>query len=72
MEKIKYPIRCKIIDIGPFGHKVGRLTAKTPAESKPHIGKEGTAYREKPGVIRIELDDGNIIYGHSCWWVPIE
>ena len=22
--------------------------------------------------VRIKLDDGAIIYGHDCWWTPIE
>jgi hypothetical protein len=23
-------------------------------------------------VVRITLDDGEIIHGYECWWVPLE
>ncbi len=72
---IKYPTRCKIIDI--TGEKLypemfSNLVARTPEVSKPHVGKEGLAEQIDELTIRITLDDGNIIYGYECWWVPLE
>jgi len=67
---IKYPTRCQIVD--PDGSEiVPGLKRKTPDDSKPHIGKEGLAERIDGGV-RITLDDGGIIWGHECWWTPVE
>jgi hypothetical protein len=68
---IEYPTRCEIIDVTGKRHpRVPYWNLKTPSESIPHIGKQGTAYRSREGVT-IELDDGNIIHGHECWWKPI-
>lgn len=66
---MKYPQRAKIVD--PKGKLfAGKLEMRTPNISKPHIGKEGLA--EKIGrLVRITLDDGNIIWGHECWWKPL-
>ena len=77
--KIKYPTRCQIVDVFDRG---GRLDSKgrhwqykTPEESKPHIGKFGLVEKyfakEYGDTVRITLDDGNIIYGYECWWIPI-
>lgn len=66
---MKYPVRCKIIDVTDIEVFPG-IMGRTPKESKPHIGKEGIAYHSREGVT-IELDDGNILHGHECWWKPI-
>lgn len=70
-----YPVRCRIVDAagqtvmhGPFG--LG-IVADTPEKSKPHIDREGTAYREGPLAVRIELEDGSVLMGSECWWEPI-
>jgi len=71
--EMTYPVRCQIID--PIGATVniGRvdLQNKAPPKSIPHIGKKGLAERVRDDV-KITLDDGNIIYGYECWWIPIE
>ena len=69
MGSVKYPTRCKIIDAG--GLNFHGLTCATPEKSKPHIGKTGLAEKDEHGV-KITLDDGNMIYGHECWWTPIK
>ncbi len=66
---IEYPVRCQIIDV--FDVVVGNFQYKTPEVSKPHIGKYGLA-EEIEGKVKITLDDGNIIYGYECWWMPIK
>ena len=70
---MNYPIRCQIVD--PMGATVNiggeDFQSKTPPKSIPHIGKKGLAERVR-GDVRITLDDGNIIYGYECWWIPIE
>ena len=66
-----YPTRCRIIDID--GKVImGRVVAKTPAQSLPHIGKCGLAELVDTDRVRITLDDGNIIWGHECWWEPVD
>ena len=62
---IKYPTKCKIIDVGKKGWR------KTPNVSLPHIGKFGIA-EEINGLVKITLDSGHVIWGHKCWWIPIE
>lgn len=68
---MEYPIRAKIVDMDGLDYKVGSFTAKTPQESKPHIGKEGLA-EKIDGRVKITLDDGNVIYGDECWWIIME
>jgi len=64
-----YPQRVRIIDVTGMELLPG-IEGKTPEDSIPHIGKEGLA--EKVGrLVRITLDDGNIIWGHECWWKPL-
>ena len=66
---MKYPVRCKIIDVTgkiKFGFHL-----KTPDASKPYIGEEGLA-EEVEGKVRIKLDNGETIYGHECWWKPLK
>jgi len=74
--KIKYPTRCQIIDVFDGGGGIdseGRdWHFKTPEISKKHIGKLGLAELIKNGNVKITLDDGNIIYGYECWWIPID
>lgn len=70
-----YPVRCRIVDaagqtVMHDAHGLG-IVANTPAVSEPHIGKEGTAYKDGPLHVRIELDDGSKILGSECWWEPI-
>lgn len=63
----KYPVRCKIVDVE--GKDVGfGFMGRTPEESKPHIGKEGTAVLENKFFVKITLDDGAVIFGSQCWW----
>jgi len=72
---IKYPVRCKIIDVTGMKKKIDHRTFElnTPDVSKPHIGKEGLAEKDPAGFgVRISLDDGTIIYGYECWWTPID
>lgn len=70
---MKYPVRCKIIDVTGVEVFPG-MEGKTPNKSKPHIGKEGLAEKDVTGFgkVRITLDDGNILFGHECWWTPIK
>ena len=80
---VSYPTRCMVVDaegnvikevVDTQGNGV-QILAKTPEESKPHIGKKGLAELIPDGkyiTVRITLDDGNIIYGHECWWVPLD
>jgi len=63
--RIKYPTRCKIIDVG------NKSWRKTPNVSKPHIGKFGLAENIN-GLVKITLDDSHVVWGHECWWIPIE
>jgi hypothetical protein len=66
--EVKYPIRCEIIDV--TGTEVFKgVMGRTPEVSLLHIGKHGLA--EAFGAkIRITLDDGTVLMGHECWWVP--
>jgi hypothetical protein len=76
----KYPVRCVIVDAD--GYKFGaheEFVARTPPESYPHLGKHGLAEEVDDDMfssigigyrIKIILDDGNIIYGDECWWMP--
>ncbi len=70
---MKYPVRCKIVDVTGLKRTMGGkdFTLTTPEISKLHIGKEGFAKKDENGFVRIKLDDGNILWGHECWWVPI-
>ena len=69
--KIKYPTRCRIIDVDGTGHMIGPFLSKTPAQSKHHIGKEGVAERDDNDYVRITLDDGTVLMGWECWWEQI-
>lgn len=66
--KIKYPTRCRIVDVN--GQTFHGIKIRTPDKSYPHLGKYGLAELED-GLVKITLDDGNIIYGYECWWIPI-
>lgn len=70
---MNYPVRCKIIDVTGQKKKIDHreFQLNTPDTSKPHIGKKGLAEKDNVGV-KITLDDGNILYGYECWWVPLE
>ena len=67
----EYPTRCRIVDA--TGQEVlPGVMGQTPDESKPHIGKEGLAELTADRLnVRITLDDGTILMGYDCWWVPI-
>ena len=69
MGKIKYPTRCRIIDVTGQDVFPGQL-GRTPDVSKPRVGREGLAERVGEDV-RITLDDGTILMGYECWWEPI-
>jgi hypothetical protein len=66
-------VRCVIIGVEgqeiPLNEYGLVAIAKTPDVSKPHIGKHGLAIIEDYKVT-INLDDGNVIYGYECWWMP--
>ena len=65
---VDYPIRCTIIDVdGGALHGI-----RTLEKSKPHIGKRGFAELNERGGVRITLDDGTVLWGCECWWVPDE
>ena len=69
---IKYPTRCEIIDVTGMKYPFKTdIILNTPDISKPHVGKRGIAERDKEHGIRITLDDGTIIYGYDCWWIPV-
>jgi hypothetical protein len=63
--------RCVIIDAEgmEIGLSAYGIVAQNPDASKRHIGKHGLATIEEYRVT-INLDDGSIIYGHECWWIP--
>lgn len=67
---ITYPVRCRIVDVDGELFYPG-LVKCTPEESVPHIGKEGLA-EEVGQDVRITLDDGIVLWGWQCWWVPLE
>lgn len=68
---IRYPTRCQIIDVDNLDYKVGRYTAKTPGGSHAHVGKQGLAEKMGEIDVRITLDDGTILMGNECWWIPL-
>jgi len=67
---MKYPTPCEIIDVD--GREVfPGVMGRTPEVSRPHIGKHGLAEAFGPKV-RVTLDDGTVLWGHECWWVPLD
>ena len=69
-EAIGYPTRCRIISMD--GYRLGGgLIAADPFKAQPHVGKEGMAKKTRRGDVRIDLDDGTVLYGYECWWTPI-
>ena len=66
-----YPKRARIVDVVGVQVFPGVL-GNTPDVSKPHVGKFGLAEQMDNGLVRITLDDGAVIWGHQCWWVPVE
>ena len=66
---MKYPTRCEIVDVTGIEVFPG-IRGRTPDNSKAHIGKKGIA-EDYGDTVRITLDDGNVIYGYECWWVPL-
>jgi len=48
------------------------IEGRTPEESKSSIGKQGLAELLPNNTVRIALDDGSVLYGHECWWVPLK
>jgi len=78
-KKITYPTRCLIVDVDgmpapglpTLTERWPGLTLRTPEASRPHVGKEGLAELESDSV-RITLDDGTVLHGWECWWVPLE
>ncbi len=67
----KYPVRCMVADVATLDYNVGGYKAVTPEASKPYVGVKGTAYRTGPLSVRIELDNGHVLYGSQCWWMPL-
>lgn len=76
MGGITYPTRCRVMDIeGEPILDMPDLICKTPAISRPHVGKVGIAERvivEGYDTVRLTLDDGTVLYGYECWWEPVE
>lgn len=67
---MRYPTRCRIVDAE--GMTLGPWNLGTPLVSVPHIGKEGLAEMvDNDTAVRITLDDGVVLYGSECWWVPL-
>ena len=67
----KYPTRCEIIDV--VGKEVfPGIMGNTPEKSKPYVGQQGIAELIDFLTVKITLDSGDIIYGHECWWKPID
>ena len=66
----EYPMRCVIID--PNGSEVmPGIGGIAPPKSIPHIGKHGIAERVSGSMSpRITLDDGAVLRGYECWWIP--
>ena len=66
-------IRCKIVDIAGQELLPG-IIAKTPPQSRAHIGKLGTVIDEEyeGWTVKILLDDGNVLCGYDCWWEEID
>jgi hypothetical protein len=73
-DAVRYPTRCQVVSVD--GGKIGALPVYTPAESRAHVGKLGTAYRirDRDGCesVVLDLDDGTLLHGSQCWWVPLE
>lgn len=70
---VKYPTRCQIVDV-TGGSWLGAIPLHTPDASRPHVGKLGTAVNVRDHgctSVRIELDDGAVLQGCECWWVPL-
>lgn len=70
MINIIYPARVRIVDAGD-SEIIPGLKRQTPTASKPHLGKEGTAELIDDVLVKITLDDGSILMGHECWWIPL-
>jgi hypothetical protein len=68
---MRYPIRCIIVDVDGMVI-MPDIVAVTPEVSGPHIGKHGLAEMEGEFDVKITLDDGSIIHGYECWWIPEE
>ena len=71
MTTITYPTRAQIVDVTGGPEISPGIVRRTPEESRPHIGKQGLAEEMPDGSVRITLDDGSIIWGSECWWIPI-
>lgn len=68
---ITYPTRCQIIDVTEREVFPG-IIGRTPDVSKPHVGKYGTAEQVTADCyVKITLDDGNVLWGYECWWMPV-
>ena len=68
--KPRKSIRCVIVTAPPWTttHDGVAYETATPEQSFPHIGKHGTAEYLDNLIVKITLDDGNVIYGYECWW----
>jgi len=65
----EYPVRCRIEDVAGQEVSPGIIGA-APKVSVPYIGAEGNADYDG-GVVKITLDNGAILYGYQCWWIPL-
>jgi len=68
--EVEYPVRCRIVNA--TGELIPGIERRTPEESKPHIGKEGLVEKVDEYSVRITLDDGTILWGYDCWWIPLK
>ena len=71
---VEYPTRARVIDA--TGMEYHGLPIYTHPDAMPHVGEEGLAeYVADPEFggksVRITLDGGAVLWGHSCWWTPI-
>ena len=71
---MRYPVRCVIIDIAGevINPNFPDIVAKTPEASKPYIGERGLAEKINEWDVKITLDNGDILHGYECWWMPEE
>lgn len=67
---MKYPIRCQIVDAANQEVFPG-ITGRTPDVSLPHVGKHGLAELLESGHVQVTLDDGVVLMGYDCWWIPL-
>jgi hypothetical protein len=68
------PVGTRVRIVDPKGRRLAGtdLIAKAPADSVPHLGKEGEIVGYNGRSPKILLDDGSVLFGYECWWEPVE